>query len=81
MTDEGYLLVFPERASAESVARAVSDRYGPDDRIRVVRESLAGEDDAEDAQWLVPLHDPRAEDEREWLADLASAYDGWLETA
>ena len=39
-----------------------------------------GEDDAEDAQWLVVLEDPHAAYDRTLLDALAAAHEGWLAT-
>jgi hypothetical protein len=75
-----YVLVLPDRDAAEELAsRLISDHPGlPEPELH--REALAGEDDAEDAQWLVVLTPPlpaalTATD----LQDLATEYDGWLE--
>lgn len=76
MTDRRYLLVFPDREAAETVADEIVDRFGVED-VRVVREALAGEDDDEDAQWVVPVS---AMLDRRTLADLADDFEGWLET-
>ena len=69
------LLVFPERDDADRVARALGERFPELAAPRVVRETLAGEDDAEDAQWLVVTEgvDPPV------LEALAWEHDGWLE--
>ncbi|MFD0558737.1 hypothetical protein FB566_4692 [Stackebrandtia endophytica] len=78
MTDRRYLLVFSDRETAESVAEEVADRFGSlGADQRVIRETLAGEDDDEDAQWLVSVS---ARLDRSALADLADDYEGWLET-
>ncbi|MEV0200462.1 hypothetical protein [Nonomuraea sp. NPDC050691] len=47
------LLVFAERDDAEEVAETLGEWFPELGVPRVVRETLAGEDDAEDAQWLV----------------------------
>lgn len=85
MTDElehapgHHVLVLPDRDAAEAVAEELTDRFGLREEPQLVREELAGEDDAEDAQWLVVLteddagHDPAA------LEALAEDHDGWLE--
>jgi hypothetical protein len=52
---------------------------GEESELQVVREALAGEDDAEDAQWLVVLQGPRERYDPERLDALADEYDGWLE--
>lgn len=72
------LLVFHERADAEEVAETLGEWFPSLGVPRVVREALAGEDDAEDAQWLVVLEGLGAES----LAradELAARYDGWRE--
>ncbi|HIW61413.1 MAG TPA: hypothetical protein H9881_03065 [Candidatus Stackebrandtia excrementipullorum] len=76
MIHRRYLLVFPDRDTADVVAEEVTDRFGSTD-VRVIRETLAGEDDDEDAQWLVSVS---ATLDRPLLADLADDYEGWLET-
>lgn len=53
------LLVFPDRDAAEEVAEELSARWPELGGIELVRDALAGEDDAEDAQWLVVLEAPR----------------------
>ena len=82
---EARLLVFGGRDEAETAAEQLPELLpglaGPP---RVVREALAGEDDAEDAQWLVALEPPeggwRAR-QLDVLAELAAEHDGWVETA
>jgi hypothetical protein len=75
-----YVLVLPDRDAAEELAsRLISAHPGlPEPELH--REALAGEDDAEDAQWLVvlapPLPDALTVAD---LHDLAAEYDGWLE--
>ncbi|GAA2852175.1 hypothetical protein GCM10010517_09810 [Streptosporangium fragile] len=76
-----HLLVFGGRDDAEEVAEAVAEEF-PDIEPSVVREALAGEDDAEDAQWLVVVDDPDDELPAEAVARLdalAEDYDGWRE--
>ncbi|GGO21281.1 hypothetical protein GCM10010116_42780 [Microbispora rosea subsp. aerata] len=53
-----HLLVFPERDSAEESAETVAELFPVLGVPTVVRELLAGEDDAEDAQWVVVVDDP-----------------------
>ena len=73
------MLVLPDRDTADEVAALLAERFALTGEPRLVRDALAGEDDAEDAQWLVVVEagadalDPAALDE------LAEAYDGWLE--
>ncbi|MBT2449130.1 hypothetical protein J7F03_18910 [Streptomyces sp. ISL-43] len=72
-------MVLPDRDAAEEVAREVVDRFGLPEEPQLVRDALAGEDDAEDAQWLVVVEDPRERLDTTALDDLAAEYDGWLE--
>lgn len=73
------MLVLPDRDAAEEVAAQLELRLGLAEEPELVREALAGEDDAEDAQWLVVLEDPRAEHDPAVLDSLAAEHDGWLE--
>ncbi|MGW8376167.1 hypothetical protein [Streptomyces sp. ODS28] len=82
MTDVRHILVLPDREAAEELAEELVEGFGLPEEPRPVREALAGEDDAEDAQWLLVLEDPPARlgpAELESLAELAEKYDGWLE--
>lgn len=74
-----HVLVLPDRDTAEEVAREVVDRFGLPEEPQLVRDALAGEDDAEDAQWLVVVEDPRERLDATALDELAAEYDGWLE--
>ncbi|MET9855880.1 hypothetical protein ABZY57_23410 [Streptomyces sp. NPDC006450] len=74
-----HVLVLPDRDTAEEVAREVVDRFGLPEEPQLVRDALAGEDDAEDAQWLVVVEDPRERLDAAALDELAAEYDGWLE--
>ncbi|WP_437044454.1 hypothetical protein [Streptomyces sp. enrichment culture] len=79
MSDVRHVLVLPDRDAAEEVARELGERFGVEEEPRLVREALAGEDDAEDAQWLVVLRD---EEERLDAAELdafVQEWDGWRE--
>lgn len=76
-------MVFPDRDAAEEVADELSDDGFAS--VRVVPEALAGEDDAEDVDWVVhvevdTIDDP---DSAQALADrltaLAEEHDGWLD--
>lgn len=77
-----FLLVFPDRDDAEEVADRLADEgIGS---VRVVAEALAGEDDAEDVDWVVHIvtdaNDASAGGaHRTRLAALAEEYDGWLD--
>ncbi|MFP8960136.1 hypothetical protein ACLIYP_06115 [Streptomyces nanhaiensis] len=79
MDDVRHILVLPDRDAAEEVAEEVAERLGLAEEPRPVREALAGEDDAEDAQWLVVLDDPDGAYDPAELEALATGYDGWLE--
>ncbi|MFF4408340.1 hypothetical protein ACFY2W_11315 [Streptomyces sp. NPDC001262] len=74
-----HLLVLPDREAAEEAAEEAASRLRLDDDPQVVREALAGEDDAEDAQWLVVVEDPDGDLDVSLLRELAEEYDGWLE--
>ncbi|MGW7102258.1 hypothetical protein [Streptomyces sp. NPDC054838] len=74
-----HVLVLPDRDAAEEVATELVDRFGLPEEPQLVRDALAGEDDAEDAQWLVVVEDPQAKLDSASLDDLAAAYEGWLE--
>jgi hypothetical protein len=73
------VLVLPDRDSAEEVARELTPRFGVSEEPRLVRDALAGEDDAEDAQWLVVVEDPAELLDPLALDDLAAEFEGWLE--
>ncbi|MFF4155961.1 hypothetical protein [Streptomyces sp. NPDC001678] len=74
-----HLLVLPDRDAAEEAAEEAGRRFVLDDDPEIVREALAGEDDAEDAQWLVVIDDPDGALDRAALRELAEEYDGWTE--
>jgi hypothetical protein len=75
-----HILVLPDRDAAEEVADELVERFGADlGEPQLVREALAGEDDAEDAQWLVVLEDGDGVYDTEELALLAEEYEGWRE--
>ncbi|GAA1922173.1 hypothetical protein GCM10009837_54280 [Streptomyces durmitorensis] len=79
MTDVRHVLVLPDRDAAEEVAEELPDRFGVREQPQLVRDALAGEDDAEDAQWLVVVEDPDRRLDRTALDDLAAEHEGWLE--
>ncbi|MFC6061914.1 hypothetical protein [Streptomyces ochraceiscleroticus] len=81
MSDVRHVLVLPDRDAAEEVAEVLTDEYGVTQQPQLVRDALAGEDDAEDAQWLVVVEDPRSTCDPAALDTLAAAYEGWLEPA
>jgi len=79
-TVEGMLIVLPAREDAEQLAASLAEQgWLP---CAVHKELLAGEDDAEDADWLVELATapdgtPAAAHE-EYLAGLAETADGFV---
>ncbi|MFI7129846.1 hypothetical protein ACIBQ1_29390 [Nonomuraea sp. NPDC050153] len=72
------LLVFAERDDAEEVAETLGEWFPALGVPRVVRETLAGEDDAEDAQWLVVV-EGLDEGALAKVDDLVERYEGWRE--
>ncbi|AOP45891.1 hypothetical protein [Streptomyces lydicus] len=74
-----HVLVLPDRDAAEEVAEALTDRFGVAEEPQLVRDALAGEDDAEDAQWLVVVEDPAGAHDPALLDELAAEYEGWRE--
>ncbi|MFJ9058831.1 hypothetical protein [Streptomyces sp. NPDC102409] len=79
MSDVRHVLVLPDRDTAEEVAGELHDRFGVTEEPQLVRDALAGEDDAEDAQWLVVVEDPATRLDSAALDALAAEYEGWLE--
>ncbi|TNM34634.1 hypothetical protein [Streptomyces sedi] len=77
MTDARLILVLPDREAAEEVAERVAELLGLPEEPEPLRDALAGEDDAEDAQWLIVLEGPVADPAP--LTALAEEHDGWLE--
>jgi hypothetical protein len=74
------VLVLPDRDAAEAVAEQLSGEHAALPEPELHREALAGEDDAEDAQWLVVLHPPLPPGLTPAALDaLAAEHDGWLE--
>lgn len=74
-----HVLVLPDRDTAEEVAEALAERFGVAEEPQLVRDALAGEDDAEDAQWLVVVEDPDGVYDPAGLDRLAAEYEGWRE--
>jgi hypothetical protein len=74
-----HVLVLPDRDAAEEVAEEAAERFGLEQEPQLVREALAGEDDAEDAQWLVVIDDTEGDLDLTALDALAEEYDGWRE--
>lgn len=79
MSDVRHVLVLPDRDTAEEVAGELADRFGVAEEPQLVRDALAGEDDAEDAQWLVVVEDADGRLDASALDALAAEYEGWLE--
>ncbi|MET9427590.1 MULTISPECIES: hypothetical protein [unclassified Streptomyces] len=79
MNDVRHVLVLPDRDAAEEAAEALGDRFGLDEEPQLVRDALAGEDDAEDAQWLVVVEDPDGRFPAAELDAFAAEWDGWRE--
>ncbi|MFE5483987.1 hypothetical protein [Streptomyces sp. NPDC056527] len=76
---ERHVLVLPDRDAAEEVAEELPARFAVAEEPQLVRDALAGEDDAEDAQWLVVVEDPQGRLDSAALDALAAEYEGWLE--
>ncbi|GHA92753.1 MULTISPECIES: hypothetical protein [Streptomyces] len=79
MSDVRHVLVLPDRDAAQDAAEELADRFGVTEEPQLVRDALAGEDDAEDAQWLVVVEDPAGRLEAAALDAFAAEYEGWLE--
>ncbi|MGY0023963.1 hypothetical protein [Streptomyces sp. cg35] len=79
MSDVRHVLVLPDRDAAEEAAEALGERFGVTEEPQLVRDALAGEDDAEDAQWLVVVEDPQSRLDPEELDEFAAGWDGWRE--
>ncbi|WP_026358994.1 MULTISPECIES: hypothetical protein [unclassified Streptomyces] len=79
MSDVRHVLVLPDRDTAQDVADELPDRFGVTEEPQLVRDALAGEDDAEDAQWLVVVEDPAGRLDAAALDAFAAEYEGWLE--
>ncbi|MEV6009997.1 hypothetical protein AB0M29_24680 [Streptomyces sp. NPDC051976] len=79
MNDVRHVLVLPDRDAAEEVAELLTTRFALREEPHLVRDALAGEDDAEDAQWLVVVEDSTAGLDPAALDALAAEFEGWLE--
>jgi len=73
------VLVLPDRDAAEEVVEALRERFGIREEPQVLRDALAGEDDAEDAQWLVVLRDEDGRLDPGELDAFAGEWEGWRE--
>jgi hypothetical protein len=72
-------LVLPDRDAAQEAAQELAERFGVREEPQIVRDALAGEDDAEDAQWLVVLRDEDGRLDAEELDAFAGEWEGWRE--
>jgi hypothetical protein len=79
VSDVRHVLVLPDRDAAEEVAQELGERFGLAEEPQLVRDALAGEDDAEDAQWLVVLRDEGERLNPGALDEFAREWDGWRE--
>lgn len=82
LTRGRQLLVLADRDAAEEVARTLLERWPSLGPFELVRDALAGEDDAEDAQWLVVLEEPAQAWDPVLVAAVdavVAAHDGWRE--
>ncbi|WP_189883125.1 hypothetical protein [Streptomyces xantholiticus] len=79
MSDVRHVLVLPDRDAAEEVAETIGDRFTVTGEPQLVRDALAGEDDAEDAQWLVVVEDPDGRLDADALDEFVADWDGWRE--
>ena len=71
--------MLPDRDCAQEAAGELADRFGVAEEPQLVRDALAGEDDAEDAQWLLVVEDPDRRLDSAALDAFAAEYEGWLE--
>jgi uncharacterized protein involved in tellurium resistance len=79
VSDVRHVLVLPDRDTAEEVLQALGEHFGATEEPRLIRDALAGEDDAEDAQWLVVVEDPEASVDAVALDAFVAERDGWRE--
>ncbi len=79
MSDVRHVLVLPDRDTAEELVEALRTRFGISEEPQLVRDALAGEDDAEDAQWLVVLVDEEEALDPAELDEFAAEFEGWRE--
>jgi len=79
VTDLRHVLVLPDRDTAQSVAALLTTRFPLPEPPHLLRDALAGEDDADDAQWLLILEDPHAVLSPADLEAVAADHEGWLE--
>ncbi|MER7914702.1 MULTISPECIES: hypothetical protein [unclassified Streptomyces] len=79
MSDVRHVLVLPDRDAAQEAAEALGERFALDEEPRLLRDALAGEDDAEDAQWLIVLADEAERLDPRELDEFAGEWEGWRE--
>ena len=79
VSDVRHVLVLPDRDAAEEAAEALGERFGVREEPQLVRDALAGEDDAEDAQWLLVLRDEEGRLDPGELDAFAGEGEGWRE--
>ncbi|MDH6701110.1 hypothetical protein P3T26_005595 [Streptomyces sp. MAA16] len=79
VSDVRHVLVLPDRDAAEEAAEALRERFGTREEPQLVRDALAGEDDAEDAQWLLVLRDEDGRLDAGELDEFAGEWEGWRE--
>lgn len=81
-----HLLIFPDRDTADQIAEDLRDEGFAN--VRVVREAARNEEDDEDHEWAVHLHDDRLPDApggaafealRERFVALAEDNEGWYD--
>lgn len=78
--DAVHLLVLPEREDAEAVAAELADLLAEGaEPPRIHRDALAGDDDPEDAQWVVEMRDIPLGWDAAALEELVAAKDGWYQ--
>lgn len=80
VSDVRHVLVLPDRDAAEEVIEAIGDHFAMNDEPQLVRDALAGEDDAEDAQWLVVVEDPEGRLSPVELDEFVADWEGWRES-
>jgi hypothetical protein len=82
MTDVRHVLVLPDRDAAEELGDEIAARFHLPEAPIPVRDALAGEDDAEDAQWLLVVEDPKGSlspADVAAMTEMAEAQHGWVE--
>jgi hypothetical protein len=79
VSDVRHVLVLPDRDAAQEAAEALGARFALAEEPQLVRDALAGEDDAEDAQWLLVLRDEDGRLDPGELDAFAGEWDGWRE--